>query len=110
MPAFEHPAQRLARAQQMRLADVFVERRRPHAIRQRPRIRRRGVRFAHHRFAQASTRWPSRRANERQHQSADDADAVGVDIPQVRLAAEMHRALQTSIRMPMTSSATPMIG
>ena len=92
-------------AQQMRLPDELIERRRPHAIRERTHALVQSLRV------QASTRCaqPPSHASA-SDQPADDAQAVGDDVAQVRLATDVHRALRHSITMPMTSSATPIIG
>jgi hypothetical protein len=39
--AFQHASQRLARTEKVTLADELIDRRRPHSIRQRSRVRRR---------------------------------------------------------------------
>jgi hypothetical protein len=47
MTAFEHASQRLAGTEQMRLADIFIERGRAHAIRERSRVEARLERQIH---------------------------------------------------------------
>src|SRR4029079_622361 len=110
MPAFEHPPQRLALAEQMRLPDVVVERRWPHAIRERTCIRRRCS--CTHRFlvpeSMRIAQPPSPASASVSPQMTPTALAYTS-----RKSASRPRCIapcNASIAMPMIRSAKPIIG